>query len=55
MKPVRRIRFDFDDLDIVSSGEARVVRHNAYYDAVRLRADVLDYKRRVMSEAAPRP
>ncbi len=49
MKPVRGIRFDLVDPDLVGSGKVSTLRHNAYHDAVRLRADVLDYERRMAS------
>ena len=47
MKPVRNIRFDLVDAALVSSGEGSAVPHNAYHDALRLRADVLAYEKRM--------
>lgn len=47
MKPVRNIRFDLVDAALVSSGAASAVPHNAYHDALRLRADVLAYEKRM--------
>lgn len=47
MKPVRNIRFDLVDAELVSSGEGSAVPHNAYHDALRLRADVLAYEKRM--------
>jgi len=47
MKPVRHIRFDLVDADLVSSGEGSAVPHNAYHDAVRLRAEVLAHEKRM--------
>jgi hypothetical protein len=49
MKPVRGIRFDLVDPNLVGSGKTNAVLHNAYQDAVRLRADVLDYETRMAS------
>lgn len=48
MKPVRNIRFDLVDAALVSSGEGSAVPHNAYHDALRLRADVLAYEKRMV-------
>ncbi|CAO1651529.1 hypothetical protein [Parasphingorhabdus sp. NYA22] len=47
MKPVRNIRFDLVDAALVSSGEGSAIPHNAYHDALRLRADVLAYEKRM--------
>ncbi|NRD89330.1 hypothetical protein C8024_07560 [Sphingopyxis sp. BSNA05] len=47
MKPVRNIRFHLVDAELVSSGEGSAVPHNAYQDALRLRADVLAYEKRL--------
>ena len=47
MKPVRNIRFDLVDAELVSSGEDSAVPHNACQDALRLRADVLAYEKRM--------
>lgn len=47
MKPVRGIRFDLVDPNLVGSEKANAVLHNACQDAVRLRADVLDYETRM--------
>ena len=47
MKPVRNIRFDLVDPSLVSSGTGSAIPHNAYHDALRLRADVLAYEKRV--------
>lgn len=47
MKPVRNISFDLVDAELVSSGEGSAVPHNAYHDALRLRADVLAYEKRI--------
>ena len=47
MKPVRNIRFDLVDAALISSGAASAVPHNAYHDALRLRADVLAYEKRM--------
>jgi hypothetical protein len=47
MKPVRNIRFDLVDPSLVSSGTGSAVPHNAYHDALRLRADVLAYEKRM--------
>lgn len=47
MKPVRGIRFDLVDHDLVSSGKGSAIPHNAYYDAVRLRDDVLEFEKRM--------
>ena len=47
MKPVRNIRFDLVDPSLVSSGTGSAVPHNAYHDALRLRADVLAYEKRL--------
>ncbi|MEH6660085.1 MAG: hypothetical protein V7679_00430 [Parasphingorhabdus sp.] len=47
MKPVRNIRFDLVDAELVGSGEGSAVPHNAYHDARRLRADVLAYEKRM--------
>ena len=47
MKPVRSIRFDLVDPDLVSSGRGGAVPHNAWHDATALRRDVLDYERRM--------
>lgn len=49
MKPVRNIRFDLVDGSLVSSGMGSAVPHNAYHDALRLRADVLAYEKRMAS------
>jgi hypothetical protein len=48
MNPVRNIRFDLVDAELVSSGEGSAVPHNAYHDALRLRADVLAYEKRMV-------
>lgn len=47
MKPVRNISFDLVDAELVSLGEGSAVPHNAYHDALRLRADVLAYEKRM--------
>ncbi|ASK88145.1 hypothetical protein [Sphingorhabdus sp. SMR4y] len=47
MKPVRNIRFELVDGELVSSGASSAVPHNAYHDALRLRADVLAYEARL--------
>tara|TARA_R110000824_G_scaffold127250_3_gene287291 strand:+ start:1515 stop:1961 length:447 start_codon:yes stop_codon:yes gene_type:complete len=47
MKPVRNIRFDLVDAALISSGAGSAVPHNAYQDALRLRADVLAYEKRM--------
>ena len=47
MKPVRNIRFDLVDPSLVSSGTGSAIPHNAYHDALRLRADVLAFEKRV--------
>lgn len=47
MKPVRNIRFDLVDAELVGLGEDRAVPHNACHDALRLRADVLAYEKRM--------
>ncbi len=47
MKPVRNIRFDLVDAELVSLGERSAVPHNALHDAERLRSDILSYEERV--------
>jgi hypothetical protein len=49
MKPVRSIRFELVDLDIIGGGIPSSLPHNAYLDAVALRANVLAYERRMAS------
>ena len=52
MKPVRSLRFQLVDPVIVGAGDsANETPHNAYSDAVALRAAVLDYERRMAASA----
>ncbi|MFA6116347.1 MAG: hypothetical protein WC729_20290 [Sphingomonas sp.] len=47
MKPVRSIRFELVDPDIIGPGKPSDVPHNAYHDALALRAEVLAYEKRI--------
>ena len=47
MKPVRSIRFELVDPDIVGPYPPATAQHNARHDAMRLRATVLAYERRM--------
>jgi len=49
MSPVRSLRFELVDPDIIGPGKAAPVPHNARQDAVALRATVLAYERRMAS------
>ncbi len=48
MKPVRSIRFELVDPELIRWGARGGVRHNALDDATALRADVLAYERRML-------
>ena len=47
MKPIRSIRFELVDPDLIGPGIPSNVPHNAYSDALALRATVLGYERRM--------
>ncbi len=47
MKPVRSLRFELVDPNIIGPGLSALVPHNAWHDATALRATVLAYERRV--------
>ena len=47
MKPVRSIRFELVDPDLIGPYPPSAVPHNARHDAVALRATVLAYERRM--------
>lgn len=47
MKPVRSVRFELVDPDIIGPGAPSAVPHNAYHDAVALRGEVLAYEQRM--------
>jgi hypothetical protein len=47
MKPVRSIRFELVDPNIIGPGKRSDIPHNAYHDAVALRAEVLAYEARM--------
>ena len=47
MKPVRSVRFELVDPDIIGPGKPSDVPHNAYHDAVALRGEVLAYEQRM--------
>ena len=47
MKPVRSMSFELVDPDIIGPGVPSTVPHNAYYDAVALRATVLAWEARM--------
>jgi hypothetical protein len=47
MKPIRSICFELVDPDIIGPGKPSAVPHNAYHDAVALRAEVLAYEQRM--------
>lgn len=49
MKPIRSIRFELVDPGIIGTGGTNQAPHNAYHDAMALRAAVLDYERRMAS------
>jgi hypothetical protein len=49
MKPIRSIRFELVDPEIIGPGTPSAVPHNAYHDAVALRAEVLAYERRIQA------
>lgn len=46
MSPIRNIRFELVDPVLIGPGAPSEVPHNAYHDAVALRAAVLDYEKR---------
>lgn len=46
MMPIRSLRFELVDPNIMGPGAPAQVPHNAYHDASALRAMVLDYERR---------
>lgn len=47
MMPIRSMRFELVDPNVMGPGALGAVPHNAYHDAVALRAMVLDYERRM--------
>jgi hypothetical protein len=47
MKPVRSIRFELVDPDIIGPGVPSAVPHNALHDAMALRATVLAWEARI--------
>lgn len=46
MKPVRSLRFELVDPDIIGPAVPSAVPHNAYHDAVALRATLLAWEQR---------
>ncbi|CAN5137558.1 hypothetical protein BH09PSE3_BH09PSE3_15460 [soil metagenome] len=47
MCPVRSLRFDLVDPELISTGTVSVAHHNALSDAVALRANVMAYEARM--------
>ncbi len=50
MKPIRSIRFDLVDAELIGPGQPAEVPHNARHDAIALRATVLAYERRMAAD-----
>jgi len=47
MKPIRSLRFELVDPNILGADEPSIRPHNAKYDAIALRAKVLAYEKRM--------